>query len=101
MDLPLLVERGEAQANEDMFRAAPRDLAGMLGIEAFRISDATALIVRKADDTQFNQNHDPLVVEDVVPGEESSEARPEQRGRREDLGYPGEGVRARRTAREP
>jgi GNAT superfamily N-acetyltransferase len=54
-DLALLVERGEAQANEDMFRAAPRDLAETLGMAAFRIADATALVMPGADDTQFNR----------------------------------------------
>ena len=52
MELARLVERGEAQANEDMFRAAPRALAEALGIETFRIADATALVMPGADDTQ-------------------------------------------------
>lgn len=55
MELARLVERGEAQANEDMFRAAPRALAEALGIETFRIADATALVMPGADDTQFNR----------------------------------------------
>lgn len=55
MDLALLVERGEGEANEDMFRAAPRDLAEALGMAVFRIGDATALVMPGADDTQFNR----------------------------------------------
>ena len=55
MDLTRLVEQGEAEANEDMFRAAPRALAEALGLEAFRIADATALVMRQVDDAQFNR----------------------------------------------
>ena len=55
MSLARLVERGEAEANVDMFRAAPRALADALGIQAFRIADATALLMPGADDTQFNR----------------------------------------------
>jgi hypothetical protein len=55
MDLGRLVERGEAEANEDMFAAAPRALVDALGIEAFRIADATALVMRQVDDAQFNR----------------------------------------------
>jgi hypothetical protein len=45
MNLGPLVEQGEAEANEDMYRAAPRELVEALGIEAFRIAEATALVI--------------------------------------------------------
>lgn len=55
MDLAKLVERGEAEANLDMFRAAPKGLAESLGLEAFAIGDGLALISRAIDDAQFNR----------------------------------------------
>jgi hypothetical protein len=55
MDLARLVERGEAQANEDMFRAAPRPLAEGLGLEAFPVGDGIGLCAARIDDAQFNR----------------------------------------------
>lgn len=55
MTLEQLVERGEAQANVDMFRAAPRGLAEALGLEAFEIGDGVGLIAARLDDAQFNR----------------------------------------------
>jgi len=55
VDLARLVERGEAEANRDLFRAAPSGLAEALGLEAFSIGDGLALIAREIDDAQFNR----------------------------------------------
>ena len=55
VDLARLVERGEAAANLDMFRAAPAGVAELLGLEAFSIGDGLALMAREIDDTQFNR----------------------------------------------
>ena len=55
MDLARLVERGEAAANLDLFRAAPAGVAELLGLEAFSIGDGLALMAREIDDAQFSR----------------------------------------------
>jgi hypothetical protein len=55
MDLAQLVERGEATAYLDIFRAVPARLAESLGIQAFGIGDGTALMASKMDVPEFNR----------------------------------------------
>jgi hypothetical protein len=55
MDLARLVETGEAAANADMFRGAPRALSEALGLEVFAIGDGIGLIAARIDDAQFNR----------------------------------------------
>ena len=55
MDLERLVERGEADANADMFRAAPRALTEVLGLDVFTVGDGLGITAAKIDDAQFNR----------------------------------------------
>lgn len=55
MDLDLRVERGEAAAYADMFRAAPASLAEALGVQVLAIGDAMGLMVAKIDAAEFNR----------------------------------------------
>ncbi len=55
MDLARLVETGEAAANADMYRAAPRAVAEALGMDVFAVGDGLGLVAARIDDTQFNR----------------------------------------------